>query len=354
LAGEESAENNNDWLEKNLRKSVKHIGTIWAVIPILILIWKWVPPVIPTLDVFLMNQTIRFLTGLLFLLWFFFPLFFSRKRRILIAIAFFCSVLLVSDSVQYAGAGKVHPLETDKTAVFTVYTQNILTNSIKRGKYDLLQTVESLQPDVVFLQEVSRFDCITLLEKFDSLGYEGFSCVDISPNEALGYAVFSRLPVRNAHAVIVPGVDWSPVWPVHAVEFLFRDEWISCLNVHLMPPHHGERGSFSLRPMQQRIAGQQIDKLLEYQGDSTSPALICGDFNQTPTSKILSGLRKKFTDSWRESGSGFGFSWNTRRPLFRIDCIWHNEKITAIKSELVRNNYSDHFGVYTVFKIKGE
>jgi endonuclease/exonuclease/phosphatase family metal-dependent hydrolase len=56
------------------------------------------------------------------------------------------------------------------------------------------------------------------------------------------------------------------------------------------------------------------------------PALLCGDFNDTPDSELHKRLSKKWTDAWRVAGKGNGFTMSSDNPTRRIDYIWLSSK----------------------------
>jgi endonuclease/exonuclease/phosphatase (EEP) superfamily protein YafD len=215
----------------------------------------------------------------------------------------------------------------------------------------LIHNIEALDPEVIVLQEVCEHDWKRLAYLLSKRGYENAPCIGVSPNRSLGFAIFSRLPLRNREAILLSDVDWSPVWPAQSVEFWYQNRWIKLFNIHLIPPHHGQRNEVLPRPCQYMIARDQVEELISMAGQTPAPTIICGDFNQTPASKLMRPFFSRWNDTWTEGGDGFGFTWGTTLPLFRIDYILSPPQLRTVSAKIIKNDFSDHFGLYVVMEI---
>jgi endonuclease/exonuclease/phosphatase family metal-dependent hydrolase len=92
--------------------------------------------------------------------------------------------------------------------------------------------------------------------------------------------------------------------------------------------------------------GSQVDIVERHIRNSPYPVIICGDFNDTPSSyayrKIASGL----TDAFVESGRGFGVTYAGESfPSFRIDYIFHDKYFESRRFTRHKVTYSDHYPV---------
>ncbi|MFQ3169254.1 MAG: endonuclease/exonuclease/phosphatase family metal-dependent hydrolase [Limisphaerales bacterium] len=63
-----------------------------------------------------------------------------------------------------------------------------------------------------------------------------------------------------------------------------------------------------------------------FAGYNALPALLCGDFNDTPNSELHKRLSKKWADAWSVSGKGNGYTMSSDNPKRRIDYIWLSSK----------------------------
>ena len=89
-------------------------------------------------------------------------------------------------------------------------------------------------------------------------------------------------------------------------------------------------------------------ELIEYSISlSPYPVIVCGDFNDTPSSYTYNTVSKKLTDSFVESGNGFGRSYVGAFPSFRIDYILHSDQFIAYNFKTIREELSDHYPIIT-------
>ncbi|MBI1287624.1 MAG: hypothetical protein GC178_08610 [Flavobacteriales bacterium] len=101
--------------------------------------------------------------------------------------------------------------------------------------------------------------------------------------------------------------------------------------------------------IQQMVGGfkkraDQADKVAEHVRNSPYPVIVCGDFNDVPTSYAYQTIRKGLEDTYTESGSGIGATY-VRLPLFRIDNILHSEDLIATEHIVHPQVMSDHLAI---------
>jgi len=93
--------------------------------------------------------------------------------------------------------------------------------------------------------------------------------------------------------------------------------------------------------------GEGITGLLDLLAHETTPLIVAGDFNMTDISVDYGRMSAKLTDSFRESGTGFGFTFPSWSPLgARIDYVFHSSGVRSIKTEVLSSSgNSDHYPV---------
>jgi endonuclease/exonuclease/phosphatase family metal-dependent hydrolase len=97
--------------------------------------------------------------------------------------------------------------------------------------------------------------------------------------------------------------------------------------------------------------GMQANIIAKYIAKSPYPVIVCGDFNDTPTSYAYNTIKgTKLKDSFIEKGFGMAKTYNGSMPSFRIDYILSDSTFTT-KSFDVMNHVkdSDHFPVVAEF-----
>ena len=79
---------------------------------------------------------------------------------------------------------------------------------------------------------------------------------------------------------------------------------------------------------------------------SPYPVIVCGDFNDTPSSYAVHILSDDLTDAFRESGRGIGKTYSGIFPSFRIDYIFHDRRLKSWDYDTYRDEpLSDHYPI---------
>ncbi|WP_291859579.1 endonuclease/exonuclease/phosphatase family protein [Marinilabilia sp.] len=100
-----------------------------------------------------------------------------------------------------------------------------------------------------------------------------------------------------------------------------------------------------------RQRSSQAEILARHIGNSPYPVVVCGDFNDTPISYVYRTMRGDLKDAFRESGSGFGGTYNGRLPSLRIDYIFHAPSFQSYDFKRHDIEFSDHYPVSTLIDL---
>lgn len=93
----------------------------------------------------------------------------------------------------------------------------------------------------------------------------------------------------------------------------------------------------------------QVAEVLGHIQKSPYPAVICGDFNDTPMSYTYHKLSYGSLDTFKEAGHGFSATYSMAWPLLRIDYIFIPKNSTALSHKTIKCNFSDHYPVIAEF-----
>lgn len=92
--------------------------------------------------------------------------------------------------------------------------------------------------------------------------------------------------------------------------------------------------------------GNQTNLLKDHIRKSPYPVIICGDFNDTPSSYAYREISKNLNDAFVESGKGFGITYAGKSfPAFRIDYIFHENGFSSVNFMKHKISYSDHYPI---------
>lgn len=102
---------------------------------------------------------------------------------------------------------------------------------------------------------------------------------------------------------------------------------------------------FLKRAFQADLVAQHIN-LCKYK------VIVCGDFNDTPSSYAYATIRGNMKDAFIEKGFGFEKTYNGKMPAFRIDYIMHSSEIKTISYKRLKESITDHFPVTAQLRIR--
>lgn len=93
---------------------------------------------------------------------------------------------------------------------------------------------------------------------------------------------------------------------------------------------------------------KQVNVLSKHIQKSPYPVIICGDFNDTPSSYSYNVLTENMKDSFIEGGKGYGKTYDGNLPVFlRIDYVLYDDNFISCDFETSWIELSDHYPVST-------
>lgn len=100
----------------------------------------------------------------------------------------------------------------------------------------------------------------------------------------------------------------------------------------------------------------QIQAVRRYaEAHSQYPTIICGDFNDNPISFARHHMAEAFTDCYKTTGRGLGWSYNQKGFYFRIDHIFCSDKLQPYNCKIDNKiDASDHYPIVCWLKMDGK
>jgi len=255
--------------------------------------------------------------------------------------------------------------------------QNFVRQNISNTKYitkfdnqaKITKFINDQKADIICLQEMlyDRGDLQMYANEFGKKNktpnYYYRNYFSVKKQILDGIAIFTRFPVINKGYLeydektigiyndLVIASDTFRLYNLHLASIHFRKEeydFISDL------PNQQDQEVIKKHSLQviSKITtafikrGYQADIIAKHMKSSPYPVIVCGDFNDTPSSyayrKITSGL----TDAFVESGKGFGVTYAGESfPSFRIDYIFHDEVFESRRFTRHKISLSDHYPI---------
>lgn len=189
-------------------------------------------------------------------------------------------------------------------------------------------------------------------------------------SQHFGIATFSKYPIINTGKVdfgykgnnicifsdIKTGKDTVRVYNMHLQSIAFsKDDYKYAEDLQKdVEKENIVRSKNILKRLKRAFIKRslQADLIAESIRQSPYPVIVCGDFNDTPSSYTYNTISKNLMDSFIESGNGLGKSYSGAFPSFRIDYILHNDKFKSYDFRTLKEELSDHYPVVTYLEIK--
>ncbi|HWY38396.1 MAG TPA: endonuclease/exonuclease/phosphatase family protein [Bacteroidia bacterium] len=80
--------------------------------------------------------------------------------------------------------------------------------------------------------------------------------------------------------------------------------------------------------------------------------ILCGDFNDTPSSFAYYTLGKDMNDAFRQSGVGIGKTYHGSLPFLRIDYILHDKSFESYNYQRYPESLTDHYPITCYLHVK--
>lgn len=90
------------------------------------------------------------------------------------------------------------------------------------------------------------------------------------------------------------------------------------------------------------LRSQQADEISAKVQKSPHPVILCGDFNDVPTSHAYHELSRGMKDSFKIRGFGPGTTYSGGLPALRIDYVLASRDLRIVSHRTGHNDFSDH------------
>ncbi len=288
----------------------------------------------------------------------------------------------------YQFSGKVKPKKTENlikvmsynVRLFDLYNYNKDWSFNFNGRNIIFNFIRKENPDIACFQEYfydssNKFcttDSLTSILKTDQV-FTYFPQV-LRKTDYYGIAIYSRYPIINSGVIdfkqrtnnsaifvdIQKGNSTYRVYNTHLQSIRFgKDDYAFTQNLEKQDKKpidinkssqkilYKLKNAYKLRAEQSLIIAEHIAK-------SPYPVILCGDFNDTPTSFSYHHISNKLIDCFVESGSGFGTTYSGEMPSFRIDYIFHDKHFKGYEFTTHQSvKASDHYPI-TVWLKEGK
>ncbi|MFI3295258.1 MAG: endonuclease/exonuclease/phosphatase family protein [Rikenellaceae bacterium] len=314
------------------------------------------------------------------ILWLFFWILRRKVWLLIPLIALLCGVGHFGDYYQIEMTKEYGSENRSKLDTITIATYNVagfkhLLDTDRRA-----QAVDSIaayfkaqKVDVICMQEYldNPKDSMTLYgDAFSQWPYVDFMKIVKEKKLHKGMMVMSRYPLRNMNYYKFKGA----VNGFMSVDLLrAKADTITLFNCHMQSTEFNQTQPEGLTALVEREdreeamikvneklnvnfgkRAQQVDSLRYVIDSLRGRVIVAGDFNDTPNSWAVTTTRSDdLRDSFREAGSGYGYSYRPMKKLFRIDYVlYHQDYFEALEYSSPELPWSDHNPVVVKLVVK--
>lgn len=252
-------------------------------------------------------------------------------------------ILLLLVTIGLSSCGTSH-----KVLTYNIFHGENPYNKGSSNLADISQLIKSLDPDVVFLQEVdsmtNRTKSFNQDRKIDVAaelgnlsGYTGYFSKAIDYSDG-GYG--EGMLIRKPDDIIRISLPFPQGGEGRAMIAVKEKSKLILAGTHLC--HEYETN---------RLA--QVDAIIDYYQKSGLPMIISGDFNFTPESKEYKRITEHFHDA-AVLGNNVQFTFDADKPRGRIDYIFlsKNRSWKVKEVHTVQSMASDHLPLYAKVKMR--
>ncbi len=234
-------------------------------------------------------------------------------------------------------------------------------------------TIQSENPDVICFQEFysqpnSKWDNIQKLKKDLGLTHYYFTReLVLKEGRQWGIATFSKHPIIKYDELVRSDIkNKHGNYPQKAIftDIAFPMDTIRIVNTHLASIYLNREDYSTIenigdpevitieksKPIVSKLLkaykkrGNQVSKLSAFleEQNQPHPIVICGDFNDLPTSYAYNELSKNYQDAFLKTNWGLGATYNGPISAIRIDFILVDEQLAISESKIIDLKISDH------------
>lgn len=97
----------------------------------------------------------------------------------------------------------------------------------------------------------------------------------------------------------------------------------------------------------------ELKEILNHIRTSPYPLVLCGDFNETPQTRVYRLATEELEDAFLDKGSGMGATYGGYIPFLRIDYILYSDAFEVLSFKKASDiQFSDHYPITATLKLK--
>jgi endonuclease/exonuclease/phosphatase family metal-dependent hydrolase len=244
----------------------------------------------------------------------------------------------------------------------------------KQTRDSMFAFIRKESPDIACFQEYFNQDGNDFPVDDSLIHHQNFKhthihYTSINKSQKYGIATYSTFPIINKGVISFKHTSNLAIYS----DIVIKQDTIRVFNCHLESLRLNKNeykllddpGSLSTNSKRKGLIGiyqrmkkgyerrsEQAVEIKRQMDNSPFPVLLCGDFNDTPSSFVYYKLSKGLSDSHRLNGKGLGSTYTNYFPGFRIDYILFGPDFGCFNFNVTKIDFSDHRPIIGEYVIK--
>ncbi|SFZ93314.1 Metal-dependent hydrolase, endonuclease/exonuclease/phosphatase family [Flaviramulus basaltis] len=216
----------------------------------------------------------------------------------------------------------------------------------------IIDFVKTESPDVLSIQEYHPQDNIDL--SFFKYKFEKLSGKKIKS----GQAIYSKYPIINSGSVEFPNTANNAIY----ADIVKEKDTIRIYNIHLESLRIDTKVESLKKENSEKLFNRigttfkmqqfQTELFLAHKKKCHYKMVICGDFNNTAFSYVYRKIKGDLKDTFKESGNGFGRTYDFKFFPVRIDFIFADDAFSVNGFKAYNEHYSDHYPIMATLSLE--
>ncbi|NOZ34587.1 MAG: endonuclease/exonuclease/phosphatase family protein [Chlorobi bacterium] len=293
-----------------------------------------------------------------------FRIFYKKPHFFISLLALLLSFYRISDFYSFKNKEVIStPVNSLKVMSYNVRMFDLYNWTGENAGKNILEVIKNENADIICLQEFYSSDKLNYQDEIikfqqtkgyvisskNKTGYSGNAIFSMYPIISSGFVDLGNTKQKCIYADIVKKRDTVRIYSIHLASIHLDDndyDFIEKINENSKDDNiEGVKGISNKLLEAYKIRAGEVEKLVPNIASSPYPVIVCGDFNDTPVSYTYRNIKGDLKDAFLESGIGIGHTYAKGLPLFRIDYILHDKKMTSKSYKRNRKKFSDHYPI---------
>ena len=252
----------------------------------------------------------------------------------------------------FSARDSLHSNSTVKIATYNIHYFNNIKGDVPVNS--IANYMSDQKIDILCLQEFAPHSLLNMDETLGAFDFFPYSTLLDNSSPEAGLVIFSRFPIKYMGMLKIESLSNGVLWAdiEHPGGQILR-----IINAHLETTGLSRSSQLGFNKKIKiigdnfKLREKQVNILSYFIDSSKTPVILCGDFNDTPSSYTYKKAKGNLTDGFKEAGSGLGGTFMHKSNMLRIDYIMYSNQFKGIRYYSGYQKWSDHYPVLTELEL---